>query len=198
MVVAINLSCWGAGRTSALCWTTKPWERPHQCLRTRANTSQHCRSQPYFELQSQWYRVLVPGPDPQVRSLSWPLEQILCVGAVVAISNLFRWAVEPATGQIVTPTITPSLTASKAQQAGDVSWLLPSLSVVWEMLGPYHLVQHENLGKDLTSASQAAQTPASTADLSLNLSSHSAVECWYQVQTHKLVHSGGQSIKCFG
>ena len=117
MVVAINLSCWGAGRTSALGWTPKPWETPHQCLRTRANTSWHCRSQPYFE-QSQWYRVLVPGPAPQVRSLSWPLEQILCVGVVVAISNLFRWAVEPATGQIVTRTITPSLTASKAQQAG--------------------------------------------------------------------------------
>ena len=196
MVVAINLSCWGAGRTSALGWTPKPWETPHQCLRTRANTSWHCRSQPYFE-QSQWYRVLVPGPDPQVRSLSWPLEQILCVGVVVAISNLFRWAVEPATGQIVTRTITPSLTASKAQQAGAVSWLLPSIWVVWEMLGSCHSVQHENLGKDLTSASSVAQTPASTADLSLNLNSHSAVECWYQVQTHKLVHSGGQGNKYF-
>ena len=117
MVVAINLSCWGAGRSNALCWTQKPWERPHQCLISSSNTRHHCRSQPYFE-QSQCCGVLVPGPNPQARSLSWPLEQILCVGVVVAISNLFRWAVEPATGQIVTRTITPSLTASKAQQAG--------------------------------------------------------------------------------
>ena len=100
MVVAINLSCWGGSRTTALCWTQKPWERPHQCLITRANTSWHSRSQPYFE-QSQWYRVPVPGPGPQVRSLSWPMEPAQAVGVVVVISKLFRWAVEPATGQII-------------------------------------------------------------------------------------------------
>ena len=103
----------GAMRT--LCWTQKPWERPHQCLRTRANTSWHCRSQPYFE-QSQWYRVPLPGPDPQVRSLSWPLEQILCVGVVVAISNLSGWQAATPTGQIVPQTVPRSLTFQKSHQ----------------------------------------------------------------------------------